>query len=120
MMIDSRFSSLTPVRPLPLPDEDRELKLEVMRLRDEIVGLRVVIAEAEVREKARAERDALSAFIDPSAHVDYLQGVVADLEFQLREVRASSTWKVGRVLLSPVWAIRSLFRPRGLRAGDQG
>jgi len=118
-MTDSRYSSLTPVRPRPLPDDARELKAEVLRLRDEIIGLRAVIAEAEVRDKARAESEALSAVIDPSAHVVYLQGVVADLEFQLREVRSSSTWKVGRVLLSPVWALRSLFRPSGSRAGDQ-
>lgn len=119
-MVNPRYSSLTPVRPLPLPEDARELKLEVLRLRDEIIGLRTVIAEAEVREKARAERESLSSVVDPSAHVEYLQGVVADLELQIQQIRSSSTWKVGQVFLSPVWALRSLFRPGRLRAGKQG
>lgn len=96
------FSSLAPVRPKALPKEPDALGREVLRLRDEVIGLRARLAEADVVIKRQSEMQAISALIEPSVHVEYLQGVVQDLETQLADIRASATWRLGRLLVAPI------------------
>ena len=103
-------TTLAPHRPHPLPTAVDGLQTEVLRLRDEVIGLRARLAESEVREKARAERETLSREIDPKDHIEHLQLVVADLEAQIAAIKNSSTWRAGRVLLSPVWLVRGRSR----------
>lgn len=100
------FLKLTPAKPIPLPSRHEELRHEVLRLRDEVVGLRALLAEAEVTIKRQHDVHALSASVEPEVHVEYLKHVVADLESQLIATRSSTTWRLGRLLLAPVRVFR--------------
>ena len=91
-----------PVVSKRLADDVQELHKEIYVLRDEIVGLQARLAQAEVTIKRYKEGQARNFIMDPSAHVEYLETVVDDLEFQIRDIKASSTWKIGRILLSPI------------------
>jgi len=91
-----------PVAPRRLPDDVHGLHLEIYALRDEILGVQARLAEAEIIIKKCKESEASEISMEPAVHVEYLETVVADLEFQIREIKSSSTWKLGRLLLSPV------------------
>lgn len=106
LVMQEDLSKLVPTKPLPLPSSIEELRREVLRLRDEIVGLRAQLAEAEVTIKRQHDVHALTASPEPAVHVEYLKGVVADLESQLIATRSSTTWRLGRLLLAPARAFR--------------
>ena len=91
-----------PVAPLRLPDDVQDLHLEIYALRDEVLGLQAQLAQSEVTIKKLKEGEALKFAMDPLAHVDHLETVVNDLEFQIGEIKASTTWKLGRFLLTPI------------------
>lgn len=95
-----------PVSKSPLSTNVQELHREIFILRDEVLGLQAQLARAEVTIKKSKEGEAMNFVMDPSAHFEYLETVVHDLEFQIRDIKASSTWKVGRVLLSPIRLFR--------------
>lgn len=111
MNSETDFSILAPVKPRALPTAPEELRHEVLRLRDEVIGLRARLAEAEVVIKRQAEMQVISASVDPAIHVEYLKGVVEDLEKQLKDMRSSSTWRLGRLLLAPVRVFRRSGKP---------
>lgn len=102
-------SPVPPARPVisgfDLP-EQAELALEVMRLRDQVFGLRAENAEMAARLAEALERNDLRSNLDPDTVVEHLELVVHDLEFQLRQVKESTTWRLGRALLRPVSWIR--------------
>lgn len=100
----------SPELPLPLPDDSLELKREIFQLRDEVVGLRAELGESESRIKQIVEIAHLESTIDPTAHIDYLKGVVRDLELQIEEIRESATWRLGRFVMSPIRFVKSLSR----------
>jgi len=106
MNSEDQFSNLSPVMAKPLPTEPLELQREVLRLRDEILGLRARLAEAEVVIKRTSEVKTVGSVNEAADHVEYLVGVVADLEKQLAEVKASSTWRIGRAMLLPVRLVK--------------
>ena len=108
---ETEFSMLAPVKPRSLPQEQIELQREVLRLRDEVIGHRARLAEAEVVIKRQVEMQAISASVDPAIHVEYLKGVVEDLEKQLKDIRSSSTWRLGRLLLAPVRVFKRSGKP---------
>ena len=91
-----------PVEPRRLPDDVHGLRLEIYALRDEILGFQARLAGAEIIIKKCKESEASGISMEPAVHVEYLETVVADLEFQIREIKSSSTWKLGRLLLSPL------------------
>ena len=91
-----------PVAPRRLPDDVHGLHLEIYALRDEIFGVQARLAQAEVIIKKYRESEASRISMEPAVHVEYLESAVADLEYQVREIKSSSTWKLGRLLLFPV------------------
>ena len=95
---------------LPLPEESSELKREIFRLRDEVVGLRAELGQAETRIKRHVEIAHLESAPEPATHIEYLEGVVRDLQFQIDEIRRSATWRLGRFLMSPLRLMKSLAR----------
>jgi hypothetical protein len=91
-----------------LPADPLELRHEVLRLRDELIGVRALLAEAEVVIKRYMERESIGSSLTPEAHVEYLKGVVDDLELRLAATRSSATWRIGRVILFPLHFARRL------------
>jgi hypothetical protein len=70
------------------------------------MGLRARLAEAEVVIKRMSEMKAIGSSNEAAGHVDYLTGVVADLEKQLAAIKSSSTWRIGRALLFPIRLVK--------------
>lgn len=104
--MEENLQKLTPTKSIPLSSSDEELRHEVLRLRDEVIGLRALLAEAEVTIKRQHDVHALSTSVEPAVHVEYLKHVVADLESQLSATKSSTTWRLGRFLLAPVRVFR--------------
>jgi hypothetical protein len=100
--VSRKVEVVTPVLSKRLADDVQELHKEIYTLRDEVLGLQARLAKAEVIIKKYKEGEALDFVMDPAAHVEYLETVVTDLEFQIREIKSSSTWKLGRIFLSPI------------------
>lgn len=109
-MCDFR-ASIPPAEPLRVPalsQDAKELQLEVLRLRDAIFGLRAEKAELSARMHAQTEAAHLGAEADSNDAVEHLELVVHDLQVQLAAIKSSTTWRVGRLLVSPVRLLRSL------------
>lgn len=100
--ISRKTIAAVPVAPRRLPDDVHGLHLEIYALRDEILGVQARLAQAEMTIKKYRESEALGISMEPAVHVEYLETAVADLEFQIQEIKSSSTWKLGRLVLSPV------------------
>jgi len=97
-----KFPVVRPTLASQLSDNVEDLHHEIYVLRDEILGLQARLAQSEVTIKKLKEGEALEFAMDPLAHVDHLETVVNDLEFQIGEIKASTTWKLGRFLLTPI------------------
>lgn len=104
--VSRKVGVVTPIRSQQLTSDVQGLHKEIYTLRDEVLGLQARLAQAEVVIKKYKEGEALDFVMDPSAHVEYLETVISDLEFQIRDIKSSSTWKLGRVLLSPIRLFR--------------
>ena len=101
-----KVDAAKPVVAQRLTDDVQELHKEIYVLRDEVLGLQARLAQAEVTTKKYKEGRSLDFVMDPSAHVEYLKTVIDDLEFQIQDIKASSTWKIGNILLSPIRLFR--------------
>lgn len=100
------FAGLSPLSPKPLSINCLELQHEVLRLRDEVVGLRARLAEAEVVIKRTSEAGSISSQLNLDERAAYLTGIVDDLESQISAIKSSSTWRIGRALLLPVRIVK--------------
>ena len=83
-----------------------DLELEVLRLRDRVLGLRAENAELSAQLAGSIETAALRSGADAETVTEHLETVVHDLDFQLRQVKASTTWRLGSALLRPVRWVR--------------
>ena len=90
---------------------DAELEafqLQNLRLRDELIGAEVKLGELRervLRLEARCQRtEDLCAL--RLAHVDNELEIGAMYEQQVKEMLASTTWRVGRAIVRPSFAIR--------------
>lgn len=106
-MVDHRLvGAAEPVAKSPLTSDVGELHREIYVLRDEVLALQARLGQTEVLIKKYRDSEALDLVVDPSIHVENLQSRVADLEFQLQSIKASTSWKLGRLLLSPIRLFR--------------
>lgn len=89
-----------------------------LHLLDQVIGLRARLAEETVRGQMRlaaanAEHEAALALLHTTRLAD--AGLRAELEAahrQLAELRASRTWRMGRLVTAPPAALRRLARGR--------
>ena len=97
----------------PLPENIEELQLEVLKLRDELIGC--LVREGELRAQLQkiqigdARRDEAMGILNH-------QNVVArneQLEEQIDLILSSRTWRIGALLLGPAKPLRRILRKRG-------
>ena len=91
----------------------RELELTILALRDQLIGSEAKLGELRAdlqREQARYAR-AQELFEIRTAHASNERAIREDLKKQLDDMRASTTWRVGRAVLKPVQILRSTRRP---------
>ena len=95
------------IRAAALTEDPQDLQIEVLRLRDMVIGLRAENAELAATSMAAAERASLISTPDAEDVVENLELVVHDQQIQLDAIKRSTTWRIGRLLLSPVRWLRS-------------
>jgi hypothetical protein len=72
-------------------DKDFEDYQRHLALVDENIGLRAALAQESVRNSPSRQR-------------------IEEVEHEIRELRRSMTWRVGRFVLSPIRIVRGLLR----------
>lgn len=101
------------VSPLQSNQNIEELQLEVLKLRDELIGC--LVREGELRaqlQKIQVGNDRRGDALGILNH----QNVVArneQLEEQIDLILSSRTWRIGALLLGPAKPLRRILRKRG-------
>ena len=93
-------------------DDLRTLRLQVMQLRDELVGSEAKLGEARERAtrlEARCRRIE-ELFELRKAHLDNDLALGKMYEVQVEMMLASTTWRVGRMIVSPPYQLRRLLK----------
>jgi hypothetical protein len=92
------------------PDRE-ELELQVLRLRDELIGAEAMLGELRERVerlKARCRRTEELCELRV-ANVENELAISKMYEQQLEMVLASTTWRVGRMIVKPTFALRRVL-----------
>jgi hypothetical protein len=123
-MIDARDSKprVSVVRPGQRTDDDGDaggaeietLKLQVLHLRDELIGAEAKLGELRARvERLQARSKRTEDLCElRMAHVENELAIGAMNERQVEMMLSSTTWRVGRAVVSPAFALkRALQRP---------
>jgi len=96
-----------------MPENVEELRLEVLRLRDELIGC--LVREGELRAQLQKIQVGNARRSEAMGILNH-QHVVArneQLEDQIDLILSSRTWKIGAVLLGPAKPLRRILRKRG-------
>lgn len=75
-------------------------RAELLRLRDEVIGLRAQIVELQSQP---TDHDGCRRLLVEA------EGSIKRLELEIAAMRESRTWKVGRGVLLPVRSLRCIF-----------
>jgi uncharacterized membrane protein YccC len=86
-----------------------------LRLRETILELRAALAEANSRrqlvETANPREEIIAAEKEHRVELKVLSSQIEDLEKELRVIKQTRTWRIGRMVLAPVRLLRRLIRP---------
>lgn len=94
-----------------------ELHREILRLRDELIGAEAQLGELRARLRVETERRRFDQESREVSDLEHVMNVNADLEQQLDDMRASTTWRLGRVIVRPLSLLR---RPTGSELPGDG
>jgi hypothetical protein len=81
--------------------------LEILRLRDEVIGLQAELVEARNRIERSLDEDQELRTYSAAGLISYLE---AQGEAQAREIaliRNSWTWKIGRIVMTPIRVLKT-------------
>jgi hypothetical protein len=96
-----------------MPENVEELRLEVIQLRDELIGC--LVREGELRAQLQKIQIGDARRGEAMGILNH-QNVVArneQLEEQIDLILSSRTWRIGAVLLGPAKPLRRILRKRG-------
>lgn len=93
---------------LPMPSNLTEAQYEILRLRDEVIGLQAVVGtlrgEIELRTVQKNATERLTNHVDVSHLIferDHYRTVA-------EELKHTTTWRVGKFILFPIAILKSL------------
>ena len=89
------------------------LKLEILKLRDELIG--AIVREGELRAQLESIQDKSRLESEHRAFKNH-ENLLADndsLEKQLDAILASRTWRIGRFFMKPAGLAKTVMRTRG-------
>lgn len=92
-----------------LSEDLKTCHLEILRLRDEVFGLKAELEEAKNRIERTLNEDNELKIYSAAGLISYLE---AQVEAHVREValiRSSWTWRVGRIMMTPVRVLKKVF-----------
>ena len=89
------------------------LKLEVLKLRDELIG--AIVREGEIRAQLEAilNKERLQLQHDALTNHEQILAINKSLEEQLETIIESRTWRVGRLIMKPAGKVKLVLRSRG-------
>ena len=89
------------------------LKLEILKLRDELIG--AIVREGELRAQLESiqNKDRLKLEFAAVQNHEQLIAMNENLEKQLDAIIASRTWRIGRFFMKPVGLAKTVMRTRG-------
>ena len=106
MTDDERVVGTTPD---PLLDADGDvdtLRREVLRLRDELIGAEAELGNLRAEVTLLTERQRLQQERQVVSDLDHMMAMNASLERQLVDTRGSTTWRLGRMFVRPLYSLR--------------
>lgn len=92
-----------------LPDDVNQLRLEILRLRDENIGLHAELAEERSRRTMSVGEDQDSNSYSVAGLVSGFEAQIVALSSEIGLIRSSWTWRVGRWVMLPVRVIKRIF-----------
>lgn len=110
---DTNASSVVDLPPgVDNDGELEELRMQVLRLRDELIGSEAKLGEARERlsrmeDRCRRIEDLATLRV---AHVENELALGEMYRGQVELILASTTWRVGRAIVSPSFAVKRLLR----------
>jgi hypothetical protein len=88
-----------------------------LRLRETILELRAALAEANSRrqlvETANPREEIIATEKEHRAELKVLSSQIEDLEKELRVIKQTRTWRIGRMVLAPVRLLRRRVQRNG-------
>lgn len=87
-------------------DEVDALQREILRLRDELIGAEAQLGELRARLRIETERRRFDQESREVSDLEHVMTVNADLEQQLDDLKASTTWRLGRAFVRPLSLLR--------------
>jgi len=80
--------------------------LEILRLRDEVIGLQAELVEARNRIKRSLDGDQDLKVYSAAGLISYLEAQVDAHVREIALIRNSWTWKVGRIVMTPIRVLK--------------
>ena len=89
------------------------LKLEILKLRDELIG--AIVREGELRAQLESIQngDRLKLELAAVQNHEQLLAMNENLEKELDAILASRTWRIGRFFMKPAGLAKTVMRTRG-------
>ena len=89
------------------------LKLEILKLRDELIG--AIVREGELRAQLESiqNEDRLKLELAAVQNHEQLLAMNENLEKQLDAIIESRTWRIGRFFMKPAGLAKTVIRTRG-------
>lgn len=99
-----------PLKAIELSNDPKQLHSEILRLRSELFSLILEVSRlnSDLLDSQRKLGLHEALFADKS--VEHLERVNLDLQMQIRALKASRSWKIGRIILSPLVPLRKIIR----------
>jgi hypothetical protein len=93
--------------------DNEALKLEILTLRDELIG--AIVREGELRAQLEAIQNKKRLELEQAALKNHEQILALNksLEEQLEAIIESRTWRIGRFIMKPAGKAKLVLRSRG-------
>jgi hypothetical protein len=89
------------------------LKLEILKLRDELIGAMVREGELRAQLESIQNKDRLELEHGAFKNHEQLLAMNENLEKQLDAIIESRTWRIGRFIMKPAGLAKTVIRTRG-------
>lgn len=89
------------------------LKLEILKLRDELIG--AIVREGELRAQLERllNKERLELQHNSLKNHEHILAINKSLEEQLETIIESRTWRIGRFIMKPAGKVKNVLRSRG-------
>lgn len=98
-----------PIRAGELPSNISECHLEILRLREELLGAHAELSELRHRITLSVDLDNPISGYASVGLVNHLEAQVQSLQAEIKLIRSSWTWRLGKVCLLPLRILQRIL-----------